>query len=338
MKSALTVCQWLLGGMLPWLVCGCAGEQPTPLVVYCSHDADYAQSLLDRFTEETGIPVAVKYDTEATKSLGLVNLLLAEQAHPRCDVFWNNQVLGTVELQHAGVLSPYKGPGYERIPDRFKDPAGHWTGFAARLRVYIVNTDHMDATEAAVAERLTGDLSRMAIAKPIYGTTLTHYSLMWHLLGEVEFKRWHADNLQRGQQVLASNGQVKNLVAAGTCDFGWTDTDDFFVAKDDQQPVAMLPIRIQGATISIPNSVCIIQGTQQRTNAERLVDFLLSEATEVALSQSAARQIPLGTVDAAQLSEEVLQLRVWAADGYDLSQIVESHHACLEWLKLEYLR
>src|SRR5262245_38892031 len=68
------------------------------LVVYCAHDAVFAEAILDDFTRQTGIPVAVKYDTEATKSLGLVEQIIQDGAKPRCDVFWNNEMLGTLDL------------------------------------------------------------------------------------------------------------------------------------------------------------------------------------------------------------------------------------------------
>ncbi|MFO7958395.1 MAG: hypothetical protein R6X33_15010, partial [Candidatus Brocadiia bacterium] len=119
--------------VIPW-----GGDE---LVVYCAHDSVYSESVLNDFEEQTGIPVAVKFDTEATKSLGLIELLIREKENPRCDVFWNNELLGTMDLKTEGVLQPYKGPGYERIPAAFKDPEGYWAGFGARLRVYIVNTD-----------------------------------------------------------------------------------------------------------------------------------------------------------------------------------------------------
>lgn len=321
------------------MVSGQRTSEPDALVVYCAHDSIYSEEILRKFERETGIPVSIRFDTEATKSLGLVNLLIAEKENPRCDVFWNNQVLGTMDLMQEDVLTPYKGAGYERIPPAFKDPEGLWTGFGARLRVYIVNTDNMDATESAIEERLlTDDLSRMAVAKPLYGTTLTHYALLWHLWGGDKLKAWHRETRMRGLQEATGNAMVKNLVAAGTCDFGWTDTDDFFVAQDEGLPVEMLPIRVEGgATISIPNSVAIIKGTKRLEQAQRLVDFLLSAETELALSKSAARQIPLGPVDESLLSEDVRQLKEWAADGYDLNPLGEARTECLGWLKSEYL-
>src|SRR5262245_51615046 len=86
------------------------------LVVYCAHDAVFAESILRHFERQTGQRIAVRYDTEATKSLGLVELIQRERTHPHCDVFWNNEVLGTLELANAGLLEPYRGSGYARIP------------------------------------------------------------------------------------------------------------------------------------------------------------------------------------------------------------------------------
>jgi len=319
---------------------GCPSNRGESLVVYCAHDAIFSEQVLKEFEQESGIPVSIKFDTEATKSLGLVNLLIAEQDNPRCDVFWNNQQQGTVQLQQEGLLAPYTGPGFARIPDVFKDPDGNWTGFGARLRVYIVNTDRMEATPEAVEARLkSNDLSRVAMAKPLYGTTLTHYTILWHQWGPDRLKAWHKDLRDRGLREVAGNGPVKDAVADGVCDLGWTDTDDFFVAKDKGAPVAMVPVRVDGgATISIPNTVAVIKGTKKLDDAHRLIDYLLSQQTELELSRSAARQVPLGPTGDAVLSDDVHQLQEWARDGFDLKQLSADHQACLEWLKSEYLQ
>src|SRR6185369_12648152 len=89
---------------------------PEPLVVYCSHDAIYAEKILRDFEKRSGIPVAIRFDTEATKSLGLIELLVREKDAPRCDVFWNNELLGMLDLQERGLLQPYQGAGCARIP------------------------------------------------------------------------------------------------------------------------------------------------------------------------------------------------------------------------------
>jgi iron(III) transport system substrate-binding protein len=335
-----------------------------PLVVYCAHDSIYSEKILRDFEKRTGVRVAIKFDTEATKSLGLVELLIREKDAPRCDVFWNNELLGTMDLKERGLLLPYKGPGHARIPAAFKDDEGHWTGFAARLRVFIINTDRMAATPEAVAESLRGDLARVAIAKPLYGTTLTHYSALWKLLGGEPLKDWHRDWRARGVRETGGNAMVKQLVADGACDLGLTDTDDVFVAKDEGKPVAMLPVRLGdvlkpwnpfdkfddwaekdaaaleqfGNTICIPNTVAIIKGTRKVADAQRLADFLLSAETELALANAKSRQVPLGPVDTPKLSADVRQLTEWARRGYPLSGLGPARAACLAWLKSEYVK
>jgi iron(III) transport system substrate-binding protein len=252
--------------LLPALLTWARGEA---LVVYCAHDAIYSEKILRDFERKTGIRVDIVFDTEATKSLGLVERLIREKDAPRCDVFWNNQLLGTVDLQERGVLDPYHGPGYQRVPASFKDPDAHWAGFGARFRVYIVNTKKLAATEAAVAKALHGNLPRVAMAKPLYGTTLTHYAILWDHWGPDKLKAWHRDWRLRGVHEVGGNAQSKSLVAEGICDLGLTDTDDFFVARDEGKPVAMLPVRLEdGSTLCDPNTVCIIRGTRRMLQAQ----------------------------------------------------------------------
>ena len=191
------------------------------LVVYCSHDSIYSEEILREFERRTGIQVVIRFDTEATKSLGLVNLLIAEKDGPQCDVFWNNEVLGTMRLKNEGVLAPYAGAGYQRIPDSFKDPEGYWTGFAARLRVGIMNTaTAIPLQNDPISEESDVDLSDMAIAKPLYGTSLTHYSALWHELGGEQLKDWHNDRIERGLLVVNGNAVVKRP-AIGTTLTKW---------------------------------------------------------------------------------------------------------------------
>lgn len=322
---------------------------PEPLVVYCAHDAVYADEILRKFQKDTGIPVEVRFDTEATKSLGLTEMLINEKESPRADVFWNNQLLGTLDLQEKDVLDSYKGPGYDRIPEGMKDPDGQWAGFGARLRVYIVNSEKTHANPQAIASILAADdLSSVAIAKPLFGTTLTHYSVLWHLWGGEAVKTWHANQRERGLIERGGNSTTKDLTAAGITAIGYTDTDDYYVAEDNGYPVVMLPIRVSedpadlypetGRVICIPNTVSIIKNSDQRENAEKLVDYLLSAEVELALARGAARQIPLGDVDESQLPDDVRMLREWSKDAYPLTGLHDARLECLEWLKSEYVQ
>jgi len=323
--------------VVPWLM-----DRGTPpentLVVYCAHDAVFADAIIREFEARSGIVVQVRYDEETNKSLGLTNLLISEKAQPRCDVFWNNQTLGTIRLKQDGVLIPVDPKIFARIPTQFKDKDHQWAGFAARLRVYLVNTDRMKATDESITAALKSEsLSNSAIAVPLFGTTLSHYAVLCDQMGLDGLKAWHKSLRDRGIREVRGNGAVKDLVAEGGCDFGFTDTDDAFAAIDDGKRVAMLPVRLSsGKTICLPNSVAMIRDCPHPAAAQKFIEYLLSEEVELALANSGSRQIPLGPVDAAQLPAEVQELMQWAADGVSLDGAAMHHEDVLRWLTSEY--
>jgi iron(III) transport system substrate-binding protein len=237
------------------------------------------------------------------------------------------------------------------------------------MRVVIVNTGQMSADQESIQNAVALEASRAAVAKPLFGTTLTHYTVLWDAWGPEKLKAWHHELRLRGIREVNGNGPVKDLVAGGTCDVGLTDTDDVFVAIDDKLPVTMVPVRIgvasetsptsaleaiegkprsdlpalsitsaAGRTICIPNTAAIIRGTKRSETARKLVDFLASADTELALARSKSRQVPLGPVDAGQLPDEVRQMKEWADDGFDLRPLLPVRRECLLWLKSEYLK
>ena len=113
------------------------------MVVYSALDQEFAFPILNAFERSTDHQTGVisKFDVESTKTVGLVNLIIAEEEAPICDLFWNNEIMHTVRLQKLGLLQPRKWdvePGY---PTDMIASDGSWCGFAARARVLIVNTD-----------------------------------------------------------------------------------------------------------------------------------------------------------------------------------------------------
>lgn len=76
-------------------------------MAYTALDQVFSEEILQEFEKRTGIGVKPVYDTEATKTVGLVNRILAEQDNPQCDVFWINEIVRSSRLNRRGVLSAY---------------------------------------------------------------------------------------------------------------------------------------------------------------------------------------------------------------------------------------
>lgn len=296
---ALLLAPWLLWGA--WSLLRGGGEE-TPareVVVYVSLDRLFAQPILERFTQETGIAVRAKYDSEATKTTGLVEALLAERSRPRCDVFWNNEVSQTIRLARADALQPYQSPSASGLPAWAQDPAKLWTGFAARARVLIVNTERVPADQRPSSVEALLDPAwrgQIGIAKPLFGTTATHVAAWFARDGQEQAQAWF-DRLKANEVVVcAGNADVKDRVAAGELAFGWTDTDDANLALQAGEPVAVV-FPDQGpqgrGTLLIPNALSLMKGAPHTAEGKALIDWLLRPEIEEALAASRSVQIPL---------------------------------------------
>ena len=272
--------------------------------VYCSLDQEFSESLLDEFAKRTGIKVRKTFDTEATKTVGLVNKIISEKENPRCDVYWNNEVGQTIRLKNMGLLEPYVSPNAATIPDAFKSPEGLWTGLAARARVIIYNRDLMaqDDLKSLGMPKGLDDLTdrrwagRVTMAKPLTGTTLTHMGALFARWGEARTKTFIERLLTNDIYWNRGNAMVMRDVREGRFAWGYTDTDDANVSRLGGYPTdIILPDQGEGqrGTLVIPNSVMIIRGTRNLKQARQLVDFILSPEVEARLAAGRSAQIPL---------------------------------------------
>lgn len=270
------------------------------VVVYVAHDQDYSEPILKSFEDETGIRVKALYDTETTKTVGLVNRLIAEKNRPRADVFWNNEVSRTIMLKNKGILAPYKSLNARDKPDLYKDEEGYWTGFAARARVIIYNTllvNEEDAPKSILDLRDPRWHGKAGIANPLFGTTGSHVASLFALFGNEKAEEYFTDLKANDLKVVESNGMVRDQVVAGDLYLGLTDTDDANDAIVEGKAVSMV-FPDQGedgiGTLIIPNSVMLIKDSPNPKNGMMLIDYLLSKDVEQRLSESKAMQMPLG--------------------------------------------
>jgi iron(III) transport system substrate-binding protein len=279
--------------------CGCS--RAPDLTVYCSLDQEFGEPLIRRFEHETGLSVRAEFDVEASKNVGLATRIREEAAsRPRCDVFWSNEFAQVVAMAEDGLLVPYDSPSARDVPATFRDPERRWTGFAARARVLIVNTQLADPSQV----RSMWDLfdprwkGKVAMARPLAGTTNTHLAALYQVLGEAEGRRYAetAARLARSGDLNLTNGNahVMRLVREGQAAFGWTDTDDYNVAREAGFPVAaVFPDRDGPGTLLIPNTVAILKSAPRPEAARRFVDWVLRPEIEAELAASRSAQIPV---------------------------------------------
>lgn len=319
--------------ILGWMSCsGCIQRSEESATVYCATDREFAAPILDAFeranfkassdkdlaADKDQAQIMRVFDVEASKTLGLVTRIEQESAVPKCDVFWNNEILHTVRLQKAGLLEPRRWNIPDDWPEGFVASDRSWVGFATRARVLIVNTEKL--AEKSQWPTTVADLASekwkgaCGYANPVYGTTATHFAVLASdpkALPGTSWGDW-IGKVRENAIMLAGNKQVAMAVSSGELVWGLTDTDDVIIEKEKGMPVEMIfPDQLpdQFGTVFIPNTVAVIRKAPHPILASKLADYLVSQKTESRLVMSSSAHFPVWPGASQQSRIETLGIR-----------------------------
>lgn len=305
---SLGVAMVLLGG---WVV-GCGDTRPE-VVVFAAQDRVFAQPILAEFERTAAVRARALYDSEATKTVGLANRLIAEAARPRADVWWSNEEMRTRQLVARGILEP------------------GWRAFGGRQRVLVVRTDS-EATRGVSWDlaMLTNAVwrGRVAIAYPVFGSTTTHLLALRQRWGEVAWKAWCRALAANRPLMVDGNSVVARLVGRGDVVVGLTDSDDVAFGRREGLPIEAVAL-MEGEGLRLPNAVALVVGGPQPEAGRRLAEFLVGPwVAERLRAEGAIDPVPAGGSEA---RGQGLTEAQWEALLADLD-------TSLEWLRETFVR
>lgn len=282
---------WRRVGLVTWLCLPPAAM--AQVVVYTSTDQEYAEVVLKEAEAAMAQKVTAVFDAEASKTVGLERRLVAEKSKPKADLFWNSEFLRTHRLDRQGVLAATAVDKSFAIPSNVTAP--HSVGIGIRSRVIAVHTSSVK--EADRPKRLE-DLAdprfkgKVAIARPLFGTTSTHFAALHAQWGAAKFTAFLQALKKNDVAILPGNGDVRDAVAAGRMAVGLTDTDDAIGAIKRGQPLAMIfPDQDGSGAFGVYMTVGLVKGGPNPAGAQKLLEFLVSEKTEARLIELGAVQL-----------------------------------------------
>lgn len=288
------------------LLSGCSTRKATrEVVLYSSVDEPILRPIVAVFEQQSGISVRVVGDTEATKSTGLIERLIAEGRSPRADVWWSGEQLGVIELARRGLLEPIEPKAVREFaggwPTAMREPSGLWYGFALRARVIAYSTKRVAEAPTTLGalrhERFNG---RVGIAHPAFGTTRVHLAALVAERGEAPTREWFDALRANGLKVYPGNSAVVRAISQGEIDVGLTDTDDVHAGKANGWAVEMVYEEASppdafgsGGALVLPNTVARIKSGPNPASAATLIEFILSENVERLLAASDSKNMPI---------------------------------------------
>lgn len=233
------------------------------VVIYTSQDQEYAEPILRDFTRQTGVDARAVYDSEAVKTVGLSNRLLAEQNHPQCDVFWNNEEFRTRQLAGQNLFSSSNG----------------WVSIGYRERRLAFNTRNVarSALPHSLVE-LTNQVwkGKIAIAYPFFGTTATHFLVLRQQWGADSWETWCRALAANKPLLVDGNSVVVQLLGRGEAQLGLTDSDDIQAGIREGLPIAAHPL--PDCSLAIPNTVAVLRLAPHPAEARQLFEYLQGDS------------------------------------------------------------
>jgi putative spermidine/putrescine transport system substrate-binding protein len=212
--------------------------------------------------------------------------LIAEKANPVADVTYLGGIAAD-PAKDAGVLAPYKPAGWDKIPGALKDPDGYWFTIHSGTLGLFVNkaalagkavpqswadllkpeykglVGYLDPTSAAV-----GQLSVMAVNLALGGTYENLDAAIAY------FKQ-----LSRNQPIVPKQTSYARVLSGEIAILFDYDFNAYRGQYTDQAPVAFVVPR-EGSLV-FPYVMALVKGAPHAENAKKVLDFVLSDASQV---------------------------------------------------------
>jgi iron(III) transport system substrate-binding protein len=298
----------------------CGGGDDT-LTVYSGRSEDLVAPLIERFEQDTGIDVSVRYGDSGE----LAATLLEEGENSPADVFFAQDPasLGSVAVDDLFTALP--GDLVGLVATRFSDPDGLWVGVSGRARVVVYDTTKLDPEALPVTEEGFADSvwrGRVAIA-PTNGSFLAFVAAKILLDGEAATLKWLEAMADNSAPRYPKNSVIVAAVDDGEVEAGLVNHYYLFrrIAEEGADNVVAANHFLTGggaASLVMPAGVGILASSSRQSTAEEFVRFLLTVDSQQYFAQETFEYPLLGGVAA---HEALPSLDSIATPDFDLSDL-----------------
>jgi iron(III) transport system substrate-binding protein len=260
---------------------GGSGDAGGSLTIYSGREEEYVGPLYDRFTEETGIHLDVRYGDSADLAL----LIDEEGDATPADIFFS-QSPGAIEyVGAADLLSELPSETIDKVLGGFASEENVWVGSTARQRVLVYNTEQVKKSELPDSVYdLTGSEfeGRVGLA-PTNGSFQDFVTAMRQLDGEERAASWLEGMADNGSPTYADNGAIVSAVARGEIEMGLVN--HYYIPEFlDEEPGAPIRSHVFPKTdvgsLMIASGLGVLEPSDNSEDAQEFVDYVLSPESQ----------------------------------------------------------
>ncbi len=305
-----------LATLTAFFTVSCSQESADELIVYSGRSEALVDNLVERFKEETGADIKVRYGNDAE----LLAILNEEGDRSPADIFWANTTGALANANENNLLAQLPDSLLE-IPASYTASSGKWLPVTVRFRVLGYNPNNVSADELPESVM---DLPNMDRFEGRVGWTPTYSSFYDFVTAmRLEEGRDAAMNWLEGMQNLnpkayPSNTPMVQAIAAGEIDLGLTNHYYILRVKDGGDAASNIETyHFESGDIgnlALVTGAGVLNTSENSELAHRFLRFLLSEEAQRYAAESVheypvirdieVTDIMLGEDEAFELSPE----------------------------------
>lgn len=277
--SRLSVFVALLFALL--LVASCTGEDQDDLVIYSGRSQSLVEPLIERFEEESGLSVGVRYGDTAQLAVALTE----EGESSRADLFWAQDAGALGAVHAAGLLADLPSSLLEEVPPHYRNDDNTWVATSGRARTLVYSASRVDASDLpdSILDLTDEEYQGRVGWAPTNGSFQAHLTAMRRIEGDDGTREWLRAMKENGAQAYSNNTSIVQAVADGEIDYGLANHYYLyrFKSEDPDFPVEQdfFEEGDPGNLINVAG-VGVLDSSERQDVALQFVEFLLSEEAQ----------------------------------------------------------
>lgn len=195
-----------------------SAQSDNKITLYSGRNEELVQPLIDRFVEETGIEVDVRYGNTAA----MAAQLLEEGEKSPADIFLAQDAGALGAVAEADLFEELPESVLEPLPEQYRDADGEWAGVTARARVLIHNKDMVpeDELPATVQELNAPEYAGKVGVAPSNASFQSFITAMRELEGDDAAKKYLEDLANNEPAIRDGNSAIVADVNDGKIPLG----------------------------------------------------------------------------------------------------------------------
>ena len=277
----------LVAAVLPFGLVACGGnegssEEDSTLTVYSGREEELVEPLLERFEEESGVELEVRYGDSAE----LAATIVEEGENSPADVFFSQDAGALGALQDEELLAELPEEILSSVDPSFHSAEGRWVGTSGRARVVAYNTEALSPADLpdSVLDYTAEEWKGRVGWAPTNSSFQAFVTAMRITEGEEVARDWVRGMVDNQAETFADNEAIRDAVASGEIDVGLLN--HYYVAQAREEEGADYPVEVSfpeggdvGSLVNVAG-IGVLGSSDSPDSGSELAEFLLSDASQ----------------------------------------------------------